>query len=97
MTLNRIASLAQNSIRQSQERSSNGMPPLMNDSLDHMKMDFMNQFNQLGMTEVGSVEKSIGKQGSTAANQLINSPLAKLVAQHAYNESQRGTIIDKDL
>jgi hypothetical protein len=61
MTLNRIASLAQNSIRQSQERSSNGMPPLMNDSLDHMKMDFMNQFNQLGMTEVGSADKSIGK------------------------------------
>ena len=48
------------------------------------------------MTEAGSAEKSIGKQGS-AANQLINSPLAKLVAQHAYNESQRGTIIDKDI
>jgi hypothetical protein len=37
------------------------MPPIMNDSLDHMKMDFMNQFNQLGMTEVGSADKSIGK------------------------------------
>ena len=48
------------------------------------------------MTEVGSADKSIGKYGS-AANQLMNSPLAKLVAQHAYNESQRGTIIDKDL
>ena len=70
----------------------------MNDSLDHMKMDFMNQFNQLGMTEAGFADKSIGKPTGAAANhQLMNSPLAKLVAQHAYNESQRGTLIDKDL
>ena len=87
MTLNRIASLAQNSIRQSQEKSSVGGAgyPGMNDSLDYMKMDFMNQFNQLGMTEKVSGEKSIGRQQDQMLNGITNSPLAKLVAQHAYN------------
>ena len=60
MTLNRIASLAQQSIRQSQDKSSMGYPGT-NDSLDYMKMDFLNQFNQLGLTEKASAEKSIGR------------------------------------
>ena len=60
MTLNRIASLAQQSIRQSQEKSSMGYQGT-NDSLDYMKLDFLNQFNQLGLTEKASAEKSIGR------------------------------------
>ncbi len=60
MTLNRIASIAQNSIRQSQEKAA----PLFNDSLDHMKRDFMNQFNRLMETEVPSVDKN----GASARN-----------------------------
>jgi len=44
------------------------------------------------MTEAGSAEKSIGKFNSVsgvnnAVNQRTNSPLARLVAQHAYNET----------
>lgn len=54
------------------------------------------------MTEAGSAEKSIGKFNSVsgvnnAGNQRTNSPLARLVAQHAYNETQKGSLIDKDL
>lgn len=104
MTLNRIASLAQNSIRQSQEKSSVGGGglgyPGMNDSLDYMKNDFMNQFNQLAMTEKASADKSIGRQ-QEQNNTIMNSPLAKLVAHHAYNsvkdDTNRATIIERDL
>ena len=61
MTLNRIASIAQNSIRQSQEKAA----PLFNDSLDYMKRDFMNQFNRLMETEV---PPSVDKNGESARN-----------------------------
>lgn len=61
MTLNRIASIAQNSIRQSQEKAA----PLFNDSLDYMKRDFMNQFNRLMETEV---PPSVDKNGGSARN-----------------------------
>ncbi len=54
------------------------------------------------MTEAGSAEKSIRKFNSvsgvnSAVNQRTNSPLARLVSQHAYNETQKGSLIDKDL
>jgi hypothetical protein len=69
----------------------------MNDSLDFMRRDFMNQFNKLGETEVGSANKSYGKVQTAQGS----SPLAKLVAQHAYNstkdEHHRATLIDKDI
>lgn len=44
MTLNKIANVAQNSIY---KHSNEKQVPPMNDSLDHMKKDFLNQFNQL--------------------------------------------------
>jgi hypothetical protein len=37
------------------------------------------------MTEKVSGEKSIGRQQDQMLNGITNSPLAKLVAQHAYN------------
>jgi len=42
MTLNQIASIAQNSVRQSQEKT----PPRYNDSMEQMGREFMRQYNQ---------------------------------------------------
>jgi len=92
MTLNRIASIAQNSIRQSQEKAA----PLFNDSLDHMKRDFMNQFNRLMETEV---PPSVDKNGASARNM---SPINRQAfgsnsfSDHG-NNGNRALILEKEI
>jgi hypothetical protein len=91
MTLNRIASLAQNSIRQSNDK----VAPVFNDSLDYMKRDFMSQFNRLMDTEAPSVDRN----GASARNMspINRQAYGSNTFSETGNNVNRATIIEKEI